>query len=126
MAAIDDRVVALALVGMGIVFLVLLVVAGLVTLLRLLDARWQVAEQTSQAADPARKTTIDETTLVLIAAAVATVCEGRGRIRSIRRLRPSAAQGTPWSAQGRLVLHTSHTVAHHTPGSERRVEGSLR
>ena len=61
-------------------------------------------------ASPGREPTIDTTTLVLIAAACATVAGGRFRVRRIRRLLPIQTKRTPWSAQGRLILLGSHTV----------------
>ena len=51
---------------------------------------------------------IDDLTLVLIAASCATVIEGRFRIRQITRV-PGARAGA-WSQQGRAILLGSHIL----------------
>jgi Na+-transporting methylmalonyl-CoA/oxaloacetate decarboxylase gamma subunit len=100
----------LALSGIFIVFLVLTLIAVVVALFRRLDDRWQAAEERAQQAAVEKEPTIDETTLVLIAAACATVAGGRFRVRRIRRLLSPRQRRTPWSAQGRLTLQGSHVV----------------
>lgn len=102
----------LALIGLGIVFVVQSLTTVAVTLMRQLDARWQadesVAAQTTASAEEA---TIDHTTLVLLTAAVTTVLQGRAfTLRRIRRVRPRAAAQAGWLAEGRAVLHGSHAV----------------
>jgi len=53
-------------------------------------------------------THIDEKTLVLISAAVATVLGTRkGRIRRIRLIRRDS---TAWKDQGRVAIHASHSI----------------
>ncbi|HPF36364.1 OadG family protein [bacterium] len=100
----------LALVGLLIVFAVLSVIALVISLIRQLDEKWRHQEkiQTAQALD--REPTVDNTTLVLVAAAAATVLRGRYRITSIRRLMPTDHKRSPWTAQGRSQLQGSHVV----------------
>lgn len=110
MQTIGDAV-QFSLLGMGIVFVVLALLVAVLGVLKRLDGRWQAAER-AEAETPAPRDaqTIDDTTLVLISAAVATVVGGRGRIRSIRRVLPSDAPSSVWSAQGRATLQGSHVI----------------
>ncbi len=100
----------LAMIGMGIVFAVLWIITGSVSLIRLADERWQEKEKRAEEEATEREPTIDSTTLVLIAAACATMIQGRYYIRRVRRLMPSTAQTGVWSMQGRTILHGSHVV----------------
>lgn len=105
------RALPLALVGMTIVFCVLAATALLVWLVRRLDERWQRREQVVDQQRVDREPTIDATTAVLIAAAVATHLGGRARIRSVRRLIPALQGTSAWSAQGRATLLGSHAIS---------------
>ena len=107
---ISSEMGALAITGIAIVFGVLALIAIVVSLFKRVDDRWKAHEAVlaEQATD--RTQNIDETTLVLIAAAAATVAGGRFRVRRIRRLLPMRTKRTPWSAQGRLILQGSHAV----------------
>jgi len=100
----------LALVGILIVFGVLALIASVVAVLKRLDDRWLDHEARHAEAAVDKEPTIDNTTLVLIAAAAATAVGGRFRVRRIRRLLSPRQKRTPWSAQGRLILQGSHTV----------------
>ena len=100
----------LALVGLLIVFMVQLIIATTVYLIRSLDEKWRHQEKRRNAEAYDRDPTIDATTVVLIAAAAATVLRGRHRIRSIRRLMPTNHRRSPWSSQGRAVLQGSHVI----------------
>ena len=110
MGGLDREMGILALSGIFIVFLVLTLIAMVVALFKRLDDRWQAAEIKAREAAVEKEPTIDETTLVLIAAACATVAGGRFRVRRIRRLLSPRQRRTPWSAQGRLTLQGSHVV----------------
>lgn len=106
-----EKAITLTLVGLAIVFCVLLLIATVIHFTRHLDD-WL---QARKAAAPPKETspvlpTIDDTTLVLISAAVATVLQGRYRIRKIRKLLPLAGQRDAWSRQGRAVLQGSHAI----------------
>jgi len=107
---VGPRALGLSVVGILVVFVVLALIAALVALIRKLDDGWQLREQQSAEAALTREPTIDETTVVLIAAACATVITGRHRVRRIRRLLSPRTKRTPWSAQGRLILQGSHAV----------------
>lgn len=113
-APADGRVsgdaLILSLIGLLVVFFVLALIASVVSLIRKLDDRWQRTEARNAEAALQKRATIDNTTVVLISAAVATVVVGRHRIRKIRRLLSPQVQRTPWSAQGRLILQGSHTI----------------
>jgi len=98
----------LALAGMLIVFSVLALIATATALVRRLDEGWQRHELATAGRAALEPSPIDETTLVLIAAAVATVITERHQIRRVRRLLSPEAPRSPWSAQGRQVLMGSH------------------
>lgn len=52
---------------------------------------------------------IDNTTLVLISAAVAAYTHNKGKIRSVSILPTKAKQGGSWAMQARSALQASHT-----------------
>ena len=101
--------VSITVVGLVMVFAVLGAIAGVVALLGRIDAGWRAGEARADEQAGERIQTIDTTTLVIISAAVATLLDGRGRVRSVRRL-PAAVGSSPWSAQGRAVLQGSHMI----------------
>ncbi|RLB92532.1 MAG: hypothetical protein DRH76_11170 [Deltaproteobacteria bacterium] len=101
---------SLAVAGILIVFGVLAMISGVVALIKKLDGRWQDHERRVDAAAVTREQTIDNTTLLLITAAAATVVHGRFRVRRIHRLLSPKRKRTPWSAHGRLTLQGSHAV----------------
>ncbi|MDX9856305.1 MAG: OadG family protein [candidate division Zixibacteria bacterium] len=100
----------LTVIGVSIVLGVLWIITGSVSLIRLVDQRWQANEKRAEEEATEREPTIDSTTLVLIAAACATMIQGRFYIRRVRRLMPSTAQTGVWSMQGRAILHGSHVI----------------
>ena len=93
----------LAGVGLGIVFCVLATIAAVVALMGRLDAEWQRREAAHDAEALEREPTLDTTTVVLIAAAVAT-----------RKLLPGDSPQSSWSLQGRMVLQGSHAITRKT------------
>lgn len=107
---ISSEMGALAIAGIVIVFTVLALIAGVVALFKRLDDRWQASEAKADEEALTKEPTIDETTLVLIAAAAATVVAGRFKVRRIRRLLSPSQKRTPWSAHGRLTLQGSHAL----------------
>jgi len=107
---ITNEMGALALTGLIIVFGVLTLIACVVAVFKRLDGRWQAHEARLADAAGERTQTIDNTTLLLITAAAATVVAGRFRVRQIRRLLPIRTKRTPWSAQGRARLQGSHAI----------------
>ena len=110
MGAISSEMGALALAGITIVFLVLALIAVVLAVFKRLDDRWQAQEAAAALSAGDRTQTIDETTLVLIAAAAATAVGGRFRVRRIRRLLSPTTKRTPWSSRGRLTLQGSHVI----------------
>jgi len=102
----------ISLIGMGVVYVGLLLVSGAITLMRRLDERWQAAERRGEADALLAAPTIDSTTLVLVAAAAATMLAGRHRIRGVRRMLPGDGPASAWSVTGRAVLQGSHVVSH--------------
>lgn len=105
----------LALVGLLIVFAVQGIIALAISGIRQLDEKWRHQEKARNAEALDREPTIDATTVVLVAAAAATVLRGRHRIRSIRRLMPADHKRSPWSAQGRSQLQGSHILDRKNP-----------
>jgi len=99
-----------AVIGIAIVFVSLALIALAISLIRRLDDRWQKSEEKSKQDATSKPQNIDTTTLVLISAAVATMFQGRYHIRSVRRLMPHGGVKSPWSVQGRAILHGSHVV----------------
>ena len=99
----------LSLVGITVVFLILTVIAGMVSLIRLLDGDWKSREKKQKQEALDKPQSIDDLTLVLISAAVATMIQGRHRIRSVTRVTPSGGS-SPWSMQGRSSLLGSHVI----------------
>jgi Na+-transporting methylmalonyl-CoA/oxaloacetate decarboxylase gamma subunit len=101
----------LAGIGLLVVFSVLSLLAIAVNLLQRLDARWQANEKVEHAALTEAPPTIDTTTLVLISAAVFTATQGRGHIKTVRRLMPSEHPNSAWALEGRLNVQGSHYIS---------------
>jgi len=109
----------LTALGVTTVFSVLAVIAFIVAQIGRLD-RYLIARQEAKAAaaaaDPATAGSapepvapnVDDTTLVLITAAVATLTQGRFHIRRIHRI--GGPGPNAWSQQGRAVLQGSHSI----------------
>jgi Flp pilus assembly pilin Flp len=100
----------LTLVGLLIVFGSLTVIAVVVSLVRRVDDGWKKREAAQEQAAMEKEPSIDNLTLVLISAAVATMISGRFYIKRVRRLLPPGAVTGQWSAQGRAILLGSHVV----------------
>ncbi|HPQ39342.1 MAG TPA: OadG family protein [bacterium] len=103
----------LSLIGILVVFMVLALIAGIVFVVRFLDRDWKQREARQAVEALEKPQTIDDLTLVLISAAVATMIKGRHRIRSVKRVVPPSGGSSPWSLQGRSVLPGSHVVGKH-------------
>jgi Na+-transporting methylmalonyl-CoA/oxaloacetate decarboxylase gamma subunit len=102
-------VMQLTVIGLLIVFVVLALISIVVNLIRRLDYRWQMEEAKRLAEQTEKVQTIDNTTLILITAAVSTIVGGRFLVRKVRVL-PRGAARTPWSSQGRAVLLGSDAI----------------
>jgi len=100
----------LTVVGLLVVFGVLWLIAIVIGLVKKADDRWEAREAAADEAALTAEQNIDNLTLVLISAAVATMIQGRFHVRRIRRLMPGDPVSRTWSMQGRAVLHGSHVV----------------
>jgi len=101
-------------VGLSIVFVVLLMIACFVALIRKVDTFMLERGKRCTAKKDKDLPNLDETTMVLIASAIATLLKGRTRIRSIRRVRNNGPARSPWSLQGRASLHGIHVISKKT------------
>ena len=102
----------IAAVGLVSVFVVLTAITLIVGRMRWLDGvlEARAAQRALVSSPEPPKQNIDDITLVLISAAVATVLQGRYHIRAIRRLPRQPGKGS-WSQQGRAELQGSHVIA---------------
>ena len=80
--------------GIVIVFTVLALISAVVGMMRRLDDRLSPPREVPTAGVAGQSSGIDDTTLVLITAAVATLVKGRHRIRGLRRLMPADRPGS--------------------------------
>lgn len=110
--------VMVTLVGMGVVFAVLIIMILFINLFKkvepLLDrAGAFFSKNKGEAAAAAQNSqeaqNIDNTTLVLISAAVAAYTHNKARVRRIRVLPAKAKQGGNWAMQVRSALQSSHS-----------------
>ncbi len=99
-----------SIIGIAIVFAALMIISLAVSLIRKANEGWEKREEKEEAEALTKEQSIDNTTLVLIAAAAATMIQGRFYIRSVRRLLPANTPGGSWSVQGRAILLGSHVV----------------
>jgi Na+-transporting methylmalonyl-CoA/oxaloacetate decarboxylase gamma subunit len=105
----DQQVIDLTIIGLVIVFGVLTIISFAIFMVRKIDDKWQAHEEKNRHLALGKTQNIDDTTLILISAAVATYVGGRFIIHKVRVL-PRNVRRTPWSSQGRAVLLGSHTV----------------
>ncbi len=112
----EDYGIALAAIGIVVVFVALLLVASFIAVLprvlRILTTLHGIlkpATAESAAVAPPRDDEMSEETLVVIAAAVAAIMDKPHRIVKIRGT-TSADQG--WSLGGRMQHHQSHRIKH--------------
>ena len=106
MPATFEDAIDIAFVAVIAAFLALGAIALLVTLIGYLDHRSQANAPAPHTA-PTPSPTIDDLTVVLVASAVATILEGRGRIRRIRRTNHATGE---WAMAGRVTVQGSHIV----------------
>ncbi|MGB3975543.1 MAG: OadG family protein [bacterium] len=99
----------LTIIGTIIVFIVLAFIAVVINIISYFDRDWQNREKKQLTEALTKPSSIDDISLALITAAVATVLQGQYRIKRITRLRPSS-QTSVWSIQGRSVLLGSHII----------------
>ena len=106
----DNFSLKFAVIGILVVFGALAFISIAVSIIRRLDQKWESREEREDQAALEKDQSIDTTTLVLIAAAAATMIKGRFHIRKVRRLLPKQTPGGSWSKEGRAILHGSHVV----------------
>jgi len=108
-----DSGIALALLGMFVVFVALVLVTSFITLLpRLMAVLDRLHPQTVKHPAPSKKAAkkrpageLPEETLAVIAAAVAATLDRPHRIVRARQLSP---EERGWSVEGRMQHHASH------------------
>ena len=99
-----------SVIGLAIVFASLTIISFAISLIRRADGGWKKQEKAASDAAVSKQQNIDTTTLILISAAAATMVTGRFHIRKVRRLMRDDSHRSPWSLQGRAVLHGSHVL----------------
>lgn len=104
--------------GVGVVFAVLVIMIVFINLFKALepvldkagavfakkDSKGEAAVSNSQ-----EEQNIDNTTLVLISAAVAAYTHNKAKVRRVRVLPTKAKQGGNWAMQARSALQSSHS-----------------
>ncbi len=99
-----------AFIGISIVFVSLALIVSAISLIKRADDYW-IKHEESQKKQMLNKTqNIDNITLAIIATAVSTMLLGRYHIRGVRRYLPRDLERSPWSTEGRAILHGSHIV----------------
>ncbi|MDE7169347.1 MAG: OadG family protein [Mucispirillum sp.] len=96
-------------IGVGVVFAVLLIIIVFINIIKKLDYMWEHREHEEKLEKLDKQQNIDDTTLILISAAVAAYTHNQGNIRRIRVLPSKAKQGGSWAMQARSALQSSHT-----------------
>lgn len=97
-----------SIIGFLIVFFTLLSLVFIVAFIKWLDGRWEQREGKHKEQALNMPQNIDNTTLVLISAALGVYFQGRARIKRVRVLPRSAKQGGSWAFQARTILQGSH------------------
>ncbi len=100
--------VTISFVGVFIVFATLFILVLFVSFIKWADGKWEERELLEKENALMKQQTIDDTTLVLVSAAIATYFKGRAVIRRVRVLPKSPKQGGLWATQARSVLQSSH------------------
>jgi len=97
--------------GITIVFSSLIGISILISFMRRIDEKFEERKNRVSEPEPEKIQTLDNTTLVLIAAAAKAVLRQKNiKIRSVRRIVSRDSRGAGWAMQGRSVLHGSHVM----------------
>lgn len=102
-----------AAISIAIVFSALSIIAVTIFYASKLEKYFAEKAKRAEAVGEAKvkqESNIDNTTLVLISAAVATMIQGRFHIKRVRRLMPGNHINSPWAVQGLAILHGSHVI----------------
>lgn len=100
----------ITIVGIFITFTALFILVIIVNFLKWLDHKWEEREHHEEKEAYSKHQNVDDTTLVLISAAIATYFKGRAVIKRVRVLPNSARRGGTWATQARTVLQSSHVT----------------
>lgn len=106
--------------GIGVVFAVLVIMIIFINVIKVLEPAIEKVLKTVRGSlgtkgaddishDSVNDQNIDNTTLVLISAAVAAYTHNKAKIRRIRVLPAKAKQGGDWAMQARSALQSSHS-----------------
>lgn len=106
--------------GIGVVFAVLVIMIIFINVIKVLEPAIEKVLKTVRGSlgtkgaddishDSVNDQNIDNTTLVLISAAVAAYTHNKAKIRRIRVLPAKAKQGGNWAMQARSALQSSHS-----------------
>ncbi len=101
-----------SIIGFSIVFSVLLLLVVMVYIFNWADEKLVTRQLVKVKDDGVNKKMqgIDDTTLVLLSAAVATYFNGRAYITKVRVLPNKPRVGSSWNVQGRIALQGSHVL----------------
>lgn len=110
MAAQQINPLYFSIIGFFIVLGTLFVLVSIVTFMKWLDGQWEHREASHKEKALQMPQNIDNTTLVLISAAIGAYFQGRARIRRVRVLPKTAKQGGSWAFQARTSLQGSHNT----------------
>lgn len=105
----EDHGIALAIMGVLVVFTALVLLAAFIEFLPRILATVSQKEPAEPAPRLADEDELDTETLVVIAAAVAAVL---GQPHRIIRVRGLTSEDRGWSLEGRMQHHHSHRVEH--------------
>ncbi len=97
--------------GVGVVFAVLVIMIIFINLFKALEPMFAKKDNKGEVVLPnsQEEQNIDNTTLVLISAAVAAYTHNKARVRRVRVLPSKAKQGGNWAMQARSALQSSHS-----------------
>ena len=110
MSEIINQSLMITVVGLIITFGVLYMLVLFVSAIKWADNKWEHREEHEKEEALTSQQNIDNTTIVLISAAVATYFKGRAVIKRLRVLPSSPKRGGNWANQARTVLQSSHVT----------------
>lgn len=108
MGELFNTAAMITVVGIFITFSVLLLLACIIFFIKWLDHKWEEREHKEEKIAFAKDPNVDDLTLVLISAAIATYYKGRAYVKRVRVLPSTAKRGGSWASQTRTVLQSSH------------------
>ena len=100
-----------SIIGVFIVFISLALIVLAISLIKGANDYWIKHEDLQRKQMLCKTQNIDNITLAIIAAAVSTMLLGRYHIKGVRRYLPGDLKTSPWSSEGRAILHGSHIIS---------------